>query len=101
MEREEETTLLDALACEIAARPAGAPTFSDLLPFRREVKAENGEVVIAFGPQQATSVEAFAAAERLCCPDLDWIVETSDPVRLRIRGTEAQVALLEQVWRDA
>lgn len=90
--------VLEVLACDIAARPAGAPSPADLIPFARSAQRRAGRLDIAFDPAAAEAVAAFAEAERRCCTGIGWEVEHGDLIRLRITATPDQLDVLEQAW---
>jgi hypothetical protein len=90
--------LLDVLACEIGLRPTDAPTLFSVSPHTRSIRKDGLDLLVEFEESAARDVERFAAAERLFCPGLDWVVATAPIVTLRIRGSATQVDLLEQTW---
>jgi hypothetical protein len=101
-----DTPILDALACDIRARPTAAPHFGDLQHALKTVRREDDSLVAEFDPSAAATLEAIVAAERLCCPEITWLVEQprsklagagDSTLRLRVVGTPQQldaVALL-------
>ena len=91
--------ILDVLVCEIGARPRGAPTFDDVAPHMRSLHRDAAAITLEFDDAARENVERLAAAERLCCPGIEWLVE-SDPVRLRIGASPAQLDTLEQMLRQ-
>ena len=94
--------LLEALSCEIGARPAAAPHFGDVAPALRGVKREVGALLVDYDARVADTLAAVVDAERLCCAELGWFVERPDPttevtqavVRLRVEGTQEQLDAL-------
>jgi DNA-binding transcriptional MerR regulator len=90
--------VLEALACEIDERPAGAPALDDLAPSLRGMRREPGALVVEFDPVAADTVEAFAAAERRCCAGIRWDVERGPTISLRITATAAQLDALAGLW---
>ena len=85
------------LACDIEARPTGAPMPSVLAPHMRGVQRSPGAMAISFAPEAAADVEAFAAAERLCCAGIGWDVQR-DPVVLTITASPAQLDAIAQIF---
>ncbi len=90
--------VLEILACEIGARPAGAPSPMDLVPFARALHREGAQLFITFDPAAAATVAAFAEAERRCCAGIGWEVEQGAETGLRITATPAQLDVIEQAW---
>ena len=87
---------LDVLACEYEQRPKGAPSFSDLQPAIRQVRREDGALLVEFDPASASAVEELAAAEQLCCPTIGFDVSHTPAPTLRITATPAQLDIFEQ-----
>ena len=87
---------LDVLACEYTKRPKGAPSFIDLQGAIRGARRENGALTVEFDPATGGSVEELAAAERLCCPSIGFVVTHTPAPTLRITATPAQLDIFEQ-----
>lgn len=87
---------LEAIGCDIAARPKGAPTFDDIAPSVRDVKRDVTTLILSFDASVARDVEAFVAAEQKCCSTLAFKVRPGDPTVLRIEGTEPEINLMEK-----
>ena len=102
VEQTYDPALLDALSCEIGARPAAAPHFGDVAPALRGVTHADGALLVDFDAQVADTLAAIVEAERLCCPDLGWHLERPSAsaqagqplIRLRIEGTPDQLEAL-------
>ena len=92
--------LLDTLSCEIDARPAGAPTLDDVLPFVRDVRRSGPALIIDFEPGAQPVVEGFAAAERLCCTGIRWDVTGSPVHQLRIAALPGQLDALASLFSE-
>ena len=92
--------VLGTFSCQIGLRPPGAPRFVDLAPALREVTRERGELVITYEPEAGPALAKLVAAERLCCSEIGWNLETSGAV-LRVTAAPAQLSLLEQLVSDA
>jgi len=92
--------VLGVLACEIDSRPRGAPAISDIAPQLLSFTRDATSLTAAFAAGAAALVEAFAAAERACCPGLDWRVDAGPPLRLRIAGTATQIDTLAALFAD-
>jgi hypothetical protein len=95
---DESDDALAVLACEIDKRPAGAPAFTDLLPFVRRRTRETGWLIIGFDPEAAATVSAFVDAERRCCAGIGWEVGQADLITVRITAAPSQLDVLEQMW---
>jgi hypothetical protein len=78
---------LELLACDISARPKDAPALDALSPHILHIQRAPGALTIDVEASALDVVEAFAAAERLCCSTLGFDVTHGDPVRLRITAT--------------
>lgn len=89
--------MIELVACDIAARPAGAPLPSDLTPHLRSVERADGALTITFAAEAADQVAAFAAAERACCAGIGWEVRR-DPLVLRITAGAAQLDAIAQLF---
>ncbi len=89
--------LLDILACDIEARPGDAPGI-EIGQYARAIKRTDGEVVIDFDPAAVASVEASAAAERVCCSSITWRVEQAPSLRLRIGASSEQLDVIEKMF---
>jgi hypothetical protein len=97
-----DPALLEVLACEIGARPKGAPSFDDVAGAVRAVRRETGALIVEFDPAAAERVEALVEAERLCCAEIGWHLERVAPaeggpagtVRLRIEASAARLDAL-------
>jgi hypothetical protein len=86
------------LACEIEARPE-APTIVDLVPRVLAVSRTPGLIAVEFQGDALADVEAFAAAERVCCAGIGWEVLNGPDVTLRISADEAALDVLESMWQ--
>jgi hypothetical protein len=86
---------LAVLACDYAARPQGAPSFFDLEDAIRAVRREPDALVLDFDPTRREAVEQLVAAERLCCTEIGWELETAPALRLHIRAADDQLAVFE------
>jgi hypothetical protein len=92
--------LLSVLSCEIEARPP-APTVAEVAPLALGIVRTEGAVVVEFPESAREVVEAFAAAERLCCSGIAWDVERGATVTLRIAANEAALDVLESMMKSA
>jgi hypothetical protein len=88
---------LQVLACEIERRPS-APTVSELVPLVLGVARSDQEIAVSFPTHAVELVEAFAAAERICCAGIRWQVETGSNVLLRIGANELALDAIAQMF---
>ena len=86
--------VLEALACELDKRPAGAPGFGDLAPALRSLRRDGDTLIAEYDPTEASRLAEVVAAERLCCAAIDWRV---DGARLTVQGTARQLEALERL----
>jgi hypothetical protein len=104
----EEAALLaqgarETLACEIGARPVGAPPFHSLASAARRVWRDGGSLLVDYDPAAVEQVTAVVEAERRCCSTIGWHLEEStdnaraSTLRLRIEGSTAQLDVLEEL----
>jgi hypothetical protein len=91
--------LIDLVACDIAVRPKDAPAFDVLAPRVLGVDRTAATLKITFAAEAADDVEAFAAAERICCSTLGFDVQR-DPVVLTITASPAQLDAMQQLFRS-
>ena len=101
MRTPDQDDVIELLACDIAARPAGAPTPDELAPHVRSRARTDGALSIEFSSAAADSVAAFAAAESLCCASIGWSVEREPAVRLIISAAPEQLDAIEQLFASA
>jgi len=93
-----EHDALEELACDVEARPRGAASLADLVPSVRGVRRENGALVVEFAAEAAPAVAEFAAAERLCCPEIGWALRETPAPALRITASPTRLDLLQQLF---
>lgn len=93
--------VIELLACDIASRPRGAPMPSALAPYIHSRHRTTGALAIAFAPEAADAVTAFAAAESSCCTGIGWHVERGPTVRLTITAAPEQLDAIEQIFTPA
>jgi hypothetical protein len=89
--------LIDLVACDIGARPADAPAYDVLAPHVLAVDRTAATLKITFAAEATDDVEAFAAAERICCPTLGFDVQR-DPVALTITASPMQLDAMQQLF---
>jgi hypothetical protein len=90
---------LAILACDLGARPPGAPGAEDIVHALVGATRSADTLALAFDPSAATDVEAFVAAERQCCSTLDWQVERlPHSTVVRIAAAPDQLDVLEQAF---
>ena len=87
----------DVLVCEYERRPRGAPSFFDLHNAVQHVGREDDTLRVDFDPAVRSAVEQLAAAERQCCPTIDFALSPPPALTLRIRGRPGQLATLQQM----
>lgn len=92
--------LIELVACDIAARPKDAPMPEVLAPYIRGVARASATLKISFATEAADDVEAFAAAERICCSGLGFDVQR-DPLVLTITASPAQLDGIERLFQRA
>jgi hypothetical protein len=88
---------LELLACDIAARPAGAPGVDDVAPHITGFRRESGALVVRYAPAGTGVFQAFVEAERSCCSGLGWFIEDDGGPQLRIVAEPAQLDAFEQL----
>ncbi|MBA3994815.1 MAG: hypothetical protein C0469_14950 [Cyanobacteria bacterium DS2.3.42] len=88
---------LKILACDINSRAQKAPGISDLMPFFRQMEQDTNALIIWFDSAGQDVVQAFADAERNCCQQLSWKLESkNEMIRLIVSGTPEQVQTLKE-----
>jgi hypothetical protein len=91
---------LATLACDLGARPQGAPHFGEVAGAVLAVRREEGALVVDYAPQAGDTLAAIVAAERACCATLGWRLERVEDgpagpvVRLWVEATPAQLDAL-------
>jgi hypothetical protein len=85
------------IGCELNKRP-DAPTIDDLAPLVLSVTRSERELAVAFPASAREQVEAFAAAERVCCAGIDWRVEAGSRATLRIGADELVIDAISQMF---
>jgi thiol-disulfide isomerase/thioredoxin len=101
-----DAATLATLACDLGARPAGAPHFGSVAGAVRAVHREPGALVVDYTPEAGATLAAIVAAERACCAGLGWHLErlgagaggAGGIVRLRVEGTPTQLDALAPVF---
>jgi len=88
--------LLDVVGCDIQARP-DAPGLDELAANAGAATRTTDALTIAFPAEHRGTVEAFAAAERVCCSGIGWAVEGTGVVVLRITANETALDALEAI----
>jgi hypothetical protein len=97
MKKPDAADLIDVLACDIEARPRGAPSIFDLAPHIQRVERLSDSISISFASAAAADVTAFVEAERLCCGGIDWRLQVEPAVLLTIGAAPAQLDALAQM----
>ena len=92
--------ILDVLACDITARPVGAPTIDDIRRYTRKTAVSDRILSVTFDSGTASEVAAFVEAERLCCKGIEWHLQPPEPV-LIIVASQAQLAVLESLLQPS
>jgi hypothetical protein len=92
--------IIEVLDCDLGARPAVAPGADALLPHVRGVSTSDGALLVDFDEQSAGTLEAFVAAERLCCAGIGWEIERGPLLRLRITANEVQLEAIKSLWNS-
>jgi hypothetical protein len=91
---------LEALACDLAARPGDAPHFGSVEHAVVGVRREADVLVVEYAasPGVAEALERIVEAERSCCASMGWRLERDEragarggALRLCIEGTPEQV----------
>jgi hypothetical protein len=76
-----------------------APGPDDLAPWFRAARRHPSSVEFEFDAAASEILDAFVAAERVCCPGLQWDVARDDgALRLRVSGTPEQAEALAALW---
>lgn len=105
-----DSEVLEAMACDIGARPTGAPHFDDVAGAVRAVRREPGALVVDYDPAASEALEAVVTAERLCCAAIGWHLERPIPatgsasgavVRLLIEASPAQLDVVRLLFEPA
>jgi hypothetical protein len=91
---------IELLACDIESRPKSAPLPDALTPHLRTTERTAAAITFTFAPEAADDVEAFAAAESICCAGIGWHVQR-DPVTLTITASPAQLDAIQQIFDPA
>ena len=86
---------LDVLACDYEKRPRGAPSFFDLEGVIRDLRREDGSLVIDFDPAAGEAVTALVEAERQCCASIGWDLQRGAGLQLRITAAPEQLDVFE------
>lgn len=100
MKFESSVEILEVLACDIAARPAGAASIVDIRPYWLDTARTEEHVVIAFSRGALPFLREFVAAEQVCCSTIGWHLD-EEAVVLRIIATEVQLDQLELMFGGA
>jgi len=90
--------IVDTLMCEVGKRPTGAPTIGDILGSVTGLHREDDALTVVFEPSAGDMVQAVAEAERECCSNIGWHLETEHGLRLRINATPSQLDTLEAMF---
>lgn len=90
--------MIELLACDISARPSGAPGVDQLTAHTVAIRRTPAEVIVTFDAGAGDMVANFAAAEQLCCSSLSWLVEREPAVTLTVRATPAQLDAIELMF---
>ena len=92
--------IIEVLDCDLGVRPAAAPGVDALLPHVCGVSTSDGALLVDFDAQAAGTLEAFVAAERLCCAGIGWEIERGPVLRLRITANEGQLNAIKSLWNS-
>lgn len=95
--------ILEAMACDIGARPPGAPHFEDVAGAVRAVRRETRALVVDFDPAAGDALAAMIEAERRCCADIGWHLERATSaaggaLRLRVEASPDQLDALATLF---
>lgn len=93
MGRVQDSDLLAVVGCQIDRRPA-APSVGEIASLVLASNREEGRLCLEFPLDARERVEAFAAAERVCCPGITWEVEKGASVRLWVTAGEAALDVI-------
>ncbi len=91
--------LIELVACGIAARPQDAPMPAALVPHILGMTRAGATLKISFAAEAVADVDAFAAAERICCSGLGFDVQRA-PLVLTITASPVQLDGIEQLFRQ-
>lgn len=89
--------ILQVIGCELDKRPI-APSIDDLAPLITRVSRSSSELTVEFSAHVQETVEAFAAAERLCCANIGWRVDAGSVLTLRIVADELTLDAITQMF---
>jgi hypothetical protein len=100
--------LLAILACDITARPAGAPHFVDVVTAVSAIHRQAAALLVDYDPAAAAQVTGVVAAERRCCAEIGWHLEGpvsggttasgAPALRMRIEASPAQLDLIQLLF---
>lgn len=93
-----EPEILNALVCEPASRPKGAPTIGEILPAVRSARRDERRLTVTFDRSATDLVGTVVEAERLCCPTIAWELATDRETVLQITATPGQLDVLEAIF---
>ena len=100
MKAEQDHALIELLDCDLDIRPKAAPVIDQLLPRVRGTKRIAATLHVEFDPGAAETLEAFVAAERLCCAGIGWEIQRGPPLVLRISANDAKIRAIESLWNN-
>lgn len=88
--------ILEVVGCDIDQRPT-APGIDGLQEHIRGIVRTPGVLTITFAPEAVETVEAFAAAERVCCTGITWDVQHEPETTLKISTNDTALDALQQI----
>jgi hypothetical protein len=97
--------VLETLACDITARPAGAPGFADIAGAVRSVRRDGNALIVDYDPAVAETLAAVVEAERQCCEGIGWHLlgpasaTAGAPHQLHIEARPEQLDILASLIR--
>jgi len=92
--------IIEVLDGDLNTRPEAAPGIDALLPHVRGVSTMPEALMVDFDERAAGTLEAFVAAERLCCAGIGWEIERGSVLRLRITANEVQLEAIKSLWNS-
>lgn len=99
MKRVPESDILAVVGCQIDRRPV-APSVGEIASLVLASNREEGRLRLEFPRDARERVEAFAAAERVCCPGITWQVERGPTVRLWVTAAEAALDVIAAAFGE-
>ena len=89
--------IIEVVGCDIESRPM-APGLDELRLLAVSIQRTVTSIDVEFPLSALDIVESFAAAERVCCAGIQWDVETSSVVTLRIGSSDLALDAFQDLF---